>query len=106
MDALPEARRIVDDHIGEGPIALPELKESLERRVGLAPEQAVDTALAVLREYLRAGRIQVYRGRYLDDPAVVADAEAHRLLEQRSAYVYGDGDEIRTWFSVPGRDSS
>lgn len=106
MDALPEARRIVADHIGEGPIALPELKESLERLLGLTPEQAVDTAQAALREYLNAGRIQVYRGRYLDDPVLVPDAEAQLLLEERSAYVYGDADEIRTWFSVPGRDSS
>jgi hypothetical protein len=100
MDALSRARRIVGHRIGEGPIALPELKESLEPHAGLSSERAVDIAQAVLREYLCAGRIQVYRGRALEDPVVVPDAEAPPLLQQRSAYVYGDGDEIRTWASM------
>jgi hypothetical protein len=100
-DIERRAGAIVDDYAGEGPIALPELRESLERALGLESGDATDLSVSVLCEYFAAHRIQVHRGRYLDsDLPVIAESEARELLEQRVAYVYGDGHEIRTWFSV------
>jgi len=98
---IERARAIVDDYAGEGPIALPELRELLERAEDLASDDATELAASVLGAYLAAGRIQVHRGRALDaDLPVIADSEARERLEERSAYAYGDGDEIRTWFSI------
>jgi hypothetical protein len=98
---IERARAIIDDYAGEGPIALPELRESLERTEGLDSVDATELAVSVLCEYLAADRIHVHRGRALDsDFPVIAESEARERLEERSAYVYGDGDDIRTWFSI------
>lgn len=94
----------MEDYAGEGPIALPELRESLERAGWLDSAEATELAVSVLGEYLAADRIHVYRGRALDgDLPMMTEAEARHRLEQRADYVYGDGDEVRTWFSLEPR---
>ena len=101
---IEHARAIVDDYAGEGPIALPELRVLLERAEGLDSVKATELAVSVLCEYLATHRIQVHRGRPLDaDLPVIAESEARERLEQHSAYVYGNGDEARTWFSIEPR---
>jgi hypothetical protein len=45
--------------------------------------------------------LSVHRGRALDDElAQVSDAEAERLISDAAAYRYGNGDEVRVWFSA------
>jgi hypothetical protein len=98
---IERARAIVDDYAGEGAIALPELRESLERAERLDSVDATELAVRVLSEYFAAHRIQVHRGRALDhDLPAIAESHARELLKERAAYVYGDGDELRTWFSL------
>jgi hypothetical protein len=96
------ARVIVEDHAGEGPIAFPELLESLSRRVFSSGHDA-DRGLArtVLREYLALGRIEIHTGKALDTNLPVADHNtAASLVDDPSRYEYGDGDEVRAWFSI------
>lgn len=96
------ARVIVDDYSGEGPIAFPELLESLRQRV-FPDDLDADLAIAreVLLEYLTAGRVRVHLGPALgSDLPVVDDRTARQLVEDRAKYVYGDGDEVRAWFSL------
>ncbi len=101
MDAGKRARACVDDYLGEGVIAFPELPEMLVH-YGVPGNEAVSASVAILGEYLAAGRITLHRGRASDEdfPEVVGD-EAKRLIGQHSAYRYGEGDEVRAWFVVP-----
>lgn len=96
------AGMIVEDYAGEGPIAFPELLESLSQRVFRLDRDAdLELARQVLREYLGQGRINVHIGRALDDDLPVVDRKtALSLVEDLARYEYGDGDEIRSWFSL------
>jgi hypothetical protein len=101
VDDLHRARTVVEDHCGEGPIAFPELEESLRRGLSVPNAAAVELARAVLKEFLSAGRIRIHRGRALDPELPEATVEeARHLIEDRAAYHYGDGDEARAWFSL------
>ena len=101
MERLLEARTAVEDVAGEGPIAFAELHDSLTRLPHISDADAVQLAQAVLREYWHAGRLTIHRGRAVDDELPqVSGAEAARMIEDASAYRYGDGDELRAWFSA------
>lgn len=101
MDAVERARRCVDDFLGEGPIAFPELLEALVRD-GVPDREAVSAAKLTLGDYFAAERIAIHRGRALDEDLLdVTGDEARRMIADQSAYQYGDGDEVRAWFSVP-----
>lgn len=99
-DLTRRAHAIVEDRCGEGPIALPEVRESVERQLLLGESQAIELAIEVLRDLCGSERFRVQRGRYLDDLPDVDRREERRLVEERDAYVYGDGGEVRTWFSL------
>jgi hypothetical protein len=101
VDDLQTARTGVEDYCGEGPIAFPELEESLRRGLSVSKAAAVELARTTLREFLSAGRIRIHSGRALDPEVPEATAqEARDLIEDRAAYQYGDGDETRAWFSL------
>lgn len=69
---------------------------------GVPDDVAVSAAESALNDYLLAGRIEVHRGRALDeDLPVVSVDEARRIVADQDAYRYGEGDELRAWFSVP-----
>lgn len=94
------AHAIVEGHCGGGVIGLPEVKESFERALSLGESAATDLAIEVLSEFCGSERFRVHRGRALDDPPPVDRREERALIEERVAYGYGDGDEVRTWFSL------
>jgi len=101
VDRMLESRAVVEDHAGEGPIAFPELHDSLRRLPGVAETEAVELARAVLREYWTSGRIAIHLGRALDsDLSQVSSAHAVSLIENGARYRYGDGGEVRAWFSL------
>lgn len=48
------------------------------------------------------GELVIHEGRALDSELpVVTAVRAKQLLLDRDAYRYGDGDEVRAWFSLP-----
>lgn len=95
------ARAIIEDFCGEGTIALPQVRESIERSLPADSAAAVDLAIDVLSAFVGNERFRVHRGPALGGQPVVATAADERLLiEDRGAYCYGDGGEVRTWFSL------
>lgn len=104
--AVLGAQAIVDDHYGEGPIAFPELHESVLRRTAIDSRSAVDVARSVLMQRLEAGAISIHRGRALDGDLPVVDPRlAMDLLTHAGSYRYGDGSEMRAWFQIPADHS-
>ncbi|MCW3056446.1 MAG: hypothetical protein JWO21_415 [Solirubrobacterales bacterium] len=98
---IEKAHAIVEDYCGEGPIALPEVKESFERDLSLEEVAAVDLAVEVLSALCGDERFRVQRGRALEiDLLAVGRADQRRLIEERRSYSYGEGGEVRTWFSL------
>ena len=96
---------IVLDYRGEGPIAFPELQESIAKASVAEDEPAIDLAQRALLELRDRGELVIHEGRALDLELPVATAvRAKQLLLDREAYRYGDGDEVRAWFSVPAAE--
>ncbi len=107
MDALEQARAVVDDYLGEGQIAFPELPELLSLHAGVTEEIAVRLAQTALREYFESSRITIHLARAMDDDlSEVTRAEAISVIQDPTRYRYGDGDEIRAWFIVPNHPSA
>lgn len=92
---------IVLDYLGEGPIAFPELQESIAQAGVAEDDAAIDLAQRALLELRDRGELVIHEGRVDSELPVVTAVRAKQLLLDRDAYRYGDGDEVRAWFSVP-----
>lgn len=100
-DLLDEARGHIDDYCGEGVIAFPELTESVSRSGDVSEGAAAIAAQTALTSHFASGKIQVFLGRVSSfDTAEVTGAEAEAVLSDISHFAYGDGDEVRAWFSL------
>jgi hypothetical protein len=96
------ADEIVGDYYGEGPIAFPELIETLLQRVTLESASAVEVVQSALISRYRAGTISIRLGPALADELGFADGSvALKALADDRFYRYGDGEEVRAWFQIP-----
>jgi hypothetical protein len=100
-DYAATARLLVDDYLGEGVIAFPELVESLNGRdLELPADAAASIAKLVLSEYFSSGRLRIHYGP-IGAEREVAQEKARTLIEDPRCYRYaGDGIEARAWFSL------
>jgi hypothetical protein len=93
---------IVLDYLGEGPIAFPELQENIAQAGIAEGDAAIDLAQRALLALRDRGELVIHEGRAYDSELpMVTTVRAKQLLLDHETYRYGDGDEVRAWFSVP-----